>query len=107
MGYYTHFELKWDTEDPQLDMEISHFLDENSETYYGLEPDGSCADAVKWYSYDDDMIEMSRNFPTVLFTLSGEGEEAGDLWKAYYKNSKSQRVDAKIVFPEPDLSYFD
>jgi hypothetical protein len=43
------------------------------------------------------MVIMSL-FPTVLFTLKGEGEESGDMWFKYFKNGKMQVAMARIEF---------
>jgi len=60
-------------------------------------------DQMKWYGYNKDCIELSLEYPNLLFTLEGEGEESGDIWKAWYRNGKFVEAKAKIVFDEPDL----
>jgi len=92
MGYYTRYELT--TSDygkahtcptcgskgvvNHMDL-ISKELDYNP--FY---------DACKWYSWKEDMLKYSKQYPDVLFTLHGEGEETGDIWKAYIQNGKTQ-----------------
>lgn len=56
------------------------------------------SESMKWYEWEDDMRFFSKKFPTVLFTLNGEGEENDDMWKAYFKNGKMQFCKAKIAF---------
>jgi hypothetical protein len=58
------------------------------------------SDGCKWYDHQKDMRSFSRKYPEVLFILSGEGEESGDMWRAYFKNGKMQFVKAKIVFDD-------
>jgi hypothetical protein len=48
------------------------------------------------------MNEISKEYPNVIFELSGEGEESGDVWKNYYMNGKVQKCQARIVFDEFD-----
>ena len=48
------------------------------------------------------MREVSKQHPNVLFELSGEGGENGDLWKAYFKNGKMQMCKAKIIYDDFD-----
>jgi hypothetical protein len=91
--------------DEQLSLEaaLEHVLnDEGFGSGYGplmnfVNGDG---DSCKWYDYKKDMLELSNQFPSVLFTLSGEGEESGDIWKHYFLGGKSQRCNAELVFPD-------
>jgi hypothetical protein len=59
---------------------------------------------VKWYDHRKDMIRVSKDYPDVLFTLSGEGEEPGDVWKEYYLGGRYQEAKGVITFPEFDAS---
>lgn len=43
---------------------------------------------AKWYDSDDDMKQLSKCFPKLLFKLHSVGED-GDTWDHYYKNGKS------------------
>lgn len=55
---------------------------------------------TKWYASDEDMIELSKRFPGVVFQLSGAGEGYGDLWRLFFSNGKQTGGPAKIVYPE-------
>lgn len=57
---------------------------------------------TKWYEHDQDMLRLSRTFPEVLFVLSGEGEEPGDLWKCYYLGGRVQEATARVEYPPSD-----
>ena len=50
------------------------------------------------------MKEFSKLFPIALFSLSGEGEEQGDIWVEYYQNGKMQEAMAKITYEEFDVN---
>ena len=50
------------------------------------------------------MKTFSEKYPLVLFIISGEGEESGDLWKAYIRNGMMQRAQATFAFEECDAS---
>ncbi len=105
MGYYTYHSLEFD----ESETEVVVALEEGADSYsdgVSLMYDAwtGNAERTKWYSHDEDMKTFSKRFPHVLFELSGEGEESGDIWKAYYKDGKVQLCRAKIVFDEYDES---
>jgi len=93
MGYYTHYELEMTPDLP----EVREALDE-SDFAYAFEDD------CKWYEHEAEMIAFSERFPDVLFKLSGEGEEAGDLWRKYFKAGKMQNCPAEITYEPFDES---
>lgn len=65
---------------------------------FELSPD----EHVKWYDHNEEMLELSKQFPDTVFCLHGEGEDTGDLWYCYYKNGKKQYCPAKIVYDDYD-----
>lgn len=48
------------------------------------------------------MRKVSTMFPDELLTISGVGEESGDIWKAYFLNGKAQICQAQIIFEDFD-----
>jgi hypothetical protein len=92
MGYYTQFDI----EDNPTD--VVQAITEASG--YG------CLrhDVVKWYRWKEDVASVSKRFPDKLIKISGEGEEAGDIWKAYFKNGKYQYTKAELRFEDYDES---
>lgn len=126
MGYLTSYNLRWELrkgpnkapncphEIPEgakfcsecgkavgfidLDLAISEFIEDNEDTFYGIEPNGDSRESVKWYDYDKDMRVLSAKFPNYLFTLTGEGEESGDLWRAYYLGGKGYKIEAEVTY---------
>lgn len=90
MGYYTDFDITSNNE------EVQQRIKEVSDYDYFND--------IKWYGYDKDMKQISLEFPDVILTLDGLGEEALDIWKAYYKNGKGFKTRAKTVFEEYDES---
>jgi hypothetical protein len=109
MGYYTRFDGGV-SGPPELLAEFEAAA-ERDETFgqYGLELsewlDGQFfgGDTAKWYGYKDDVTDLSKKFPGLLFWISGEGEESGDIWKAWARNGRFKMVQARIVFDEPDI----
>lgn len=55
-------------------------------------------DDCKWYEHEDVMKAFSAKWPTVLFTLKGEGEESGDMWYKYFLGGKMQVARAVVSF---------
>lgn len=99
MGYYTYYTLKTEPDLSTLP-DVQTAISEHEEMQYAFGPIGDPDDATKWYEWEKDMVEFSRRFPEVLFTLFGEGEESGDFWVAYFRNGKKQLCRGEIVYPE-------
>ena len=86
MGYYTTYDISNNSQ------EVIDRIHEVSEY--------SCLQGVKWYDHERDCLQISKEFPDQVISVEGEGEESGDIWKAYYKNGKSFRADAIITFED-------
>jgi hypothetical protein len=95
MGYETSFKLHT-KEDGEFEETLHEISDYDWFDYY----DGSYQIDAKWYDYDKHMRELSEIYPGELFKLSGEGEESGDIWEAYYKNGKGVVYRPEIMMPE-------
>lgn len=100
MGYYTEFKLAIENED------VESFFDVNSSllhkviiatdtpgfpNYYDFDyVRRACLglQEMKWYHYQEHMIEISKAFPTKTFILQGVGCEDvdDDEWIAVFKN---------------------
>lgn len=100
MGYYTRYKLKVSKEPEGLAERFNKTAD-YGESFYEHLVSGN-EDSVKWYEHDENMRAVSKEYPDILFTLYGEGEESGDIWVKYYKNGKSQVANAQIKFDEFD-----
>ena len=40
----------------------------------------------KWYDYKNHMSILSKEFPSSLFIVEGEGEASGDVWIKIFQN---------------------
>ena len=60
------------------------------------------SDMNKWYDHYDEMIILSKEFPSLYFELDGQGEDHDDLWKEYFHNGEGMHSDAKITFDVPN-----
>lgn len=89
MGYLTYYRLEWDDKNFQIPADFEGLN-------YAFDEEGYSLESVKWYSHEQDMRNLSKVYPDILFTLSGEGEESGDLWEAYFKAGKMQKNMLKL-----------
>jgi len=99
MGYYTAYSLEVIDGDDSL---IPKLREECEDAEWAIDDEGYCEESCKWYSHEEDIRRFSKNNPGVLFKLSGEGEEVGDLWVAYFKDGLMQMCQAEIVYPPFD-----
>lgn len=124
MGYYTRYHLEIQDVDgtPAKKADLKNFLNtinssgeelvelkdvfdfELFEAHSSsiLEPYDTC----RWYNHDSTMITLSSKLPYLVFRLSGEGEESGDLWRKYYHDGKCQYCPAKIEYDDFKIDYF-
>lgn len=103
MGYYTRYNLKID---PPQTLEFVNALGMDSAKisewveYEGaFQPWGG--DETKWYEWEEETRAASAAHPELLFTLDGEGEESGDVWRAYFKDGLMQLWRMPNPNPEP------
>ena len=102
MGYYTYHTFSIEGDDPSGLTEEEHITNiETLADYTGL-----FEEYCKWYDESDDMTKYSLLYPTTIFVISGEGEETGDMWSAYYLNGKRQELRPTIVWPDFDKTKF-
>jgi len=103
MGYYTDYDLSVSFSNDSV---LKRIVDEEliDENFNYTDGDSELCLHSKWYDHKKDMLRISAMFPGVLFTLSGEGEEAGDMWREYYRDGKMQRADVIITIEQFDES---
>lgn len=96
MGYYTDFEFGANRQEIVDKIhEVSGYGEPGESGEYG---------GAKWYDWADHLKEVSLLFPDDLIEISGEGEESGDIWRAYFKNGKSVQIHAELTHPNFDES---
>lgn len=104
MGYMTFHDLTWDVpEDSAQEQAIMDWIEADGikENFEDLYPGGACG-LSKWYDANADMLRLSKAFLSVLFTLSGSGEEETDLWRSYYRGGMVQHAPAQVTYPPFD-----
>jgi hypothetical protein len=75
MGYYTRYTLTVTPEDRTEQIRAAFCVVSG----YSHPFDNEC----KWYDFDEHLVAVSCANPDVLITVDGEGEEQGDVWRAY------------------------
>lgn len=99
MGYYTKYDIK-----------ITGFDDVNQAVKIAKEYDLRDYDISyteltafyegKWYEWESESINITRNYPNILIEIYGEGEESGDIWKARVRDGQCERIKGKIIFDD-------
>lgn len=119
MGYYTNYHLEirskipitsnmmsrinrafcdiwWDTPLERTDWSCIT-SDENFERPDFIE-NNFFDEARKWYNWKEDMIKLSKCFPSIGFILYGEGEGHNDNWMAAFYDGKSEISYTQITY---------
>lgn len=50
-----------------------------------------------WYEYKEEMQKLSKEFEEYVFVLSGQGEEAGDIWICEFYKGEVDKWEPKLV----------
>lgn len=111
MGYYTHYDLQIKPVGINEIQDIVSALQKKDLFNYVFDKDYTYNDCTKtlyfdgweeqkWYEHDEDMEEISKQFPSCVFKLDCNGED-GDRWIVFYQNGKHELCQSKIVYEEP------
>lgn len=98
MGYYTYHKLTTSGVQPDPEKLADDFL---SITKYSLDTIEN--ESVKWYKCTNNMITLSKLYPSTIFEIYGDGEESGDNWRAVFCNGEYKRVEAELVYPDINI----
>ena len=115
MAYNTRYHLNWNQDGPEI-QEVAEAIgqaDPGSGTS-GMDQQGATRhwqsiitgdNRTSWYNHEQNMAEASRNWPSLLFTLDGQGEEDDDIWRKYFRNGLVQEARAVVTYPafNPEL----
>lgn len=96
MGYYTTFYLKMSDKSKDILDKLDEIAGSDVDTEYLVTTGGTLA---HWYDHENDMLELSSEYPDVLFTLYGAGE-SGEHWVCYFKNGKVQSEIGEVTYPQ-------
>lgn len=100
MGYYTTYTLTASDQEALNHIVNKRLEDEEDESFIKFleKYDNAFSGNCKGYEHESELAEASREFPEVLFTLEGHGEERGDSWIKYFKNG--QVNDSILTFSD-------
>lgn len=76
---------------------VDKIRDSYEDASFVLTDRGTPNDSGVWRSWEDDLRVASESNHNILFTLHGEGEDAGDIWNAYFLNGKMQHEKATLT----------
>lgn len=107
MGYYTAYSLEIEDLSQHTFHELDAAVGEMNGDLEGIEWGGkpvwqNSNSPITWYDHEEDMVKLSLKFPELLFTLSGVGDSAEDMWKKYFLGGLIQRAKAEITYAEFD-----
>ena len=112
MGYDTHYSLEIELAPGALpgirsvEIDVPEVIEqlrlECNQAAYALAADGSTQDAARWYDFEADLREFSKQYPQLLFTLHGEGADSSDIWALYVVNGRAHKAKAEIMIPPFD-----
>lgn len=106
MGYITTFELDVTGSSEEELAEFKEAALAGEETPSGVPYTDFLSGysfSSKWYRCEEDVTELSRLFPELLFSIEAAGKEPGDLWRAWARNGEYRRIEPELVWPEIDL----
>lgn len=122
MGHRTCFDLTWRLCDlntgelttlPRIFIEplsarlceLSGYL--KTDNWWGeFTEEGTYIDYVSWCDFNEDLLQLSSEYPNIYFQVTGVGEDSDDRWVAYYVNGKKSGGQAKIVYPSFDFQEY-
>lgn len=112
MGYYTNYKLSVTGFENAEAAEFFEFKLHKLTQYSGWDIDTiptkngyemeATLNEVKWYDWQSNLEEITRQNPHLNIIVDGVGEEPGDIWRARVQNGVTKRVQATISFPELD-----
>jgi hypothetical protein len=104
MGYYTHYHLEFSAPEDTYET-IKEEVGRCITAMVGADP-YEFEDLIemtvewKWYDHEEDMKRIAKMFPTVYFTLEGEGEDRGDYWVKQFHDNEYYESYAEIIEPK-------
>lgn len=107
MGYCTDYSLEVKELGSHTFKELDAAIEEMNSDLESIDWGGehiwqNSSQPITWYDHEEDMGKLSRQFPDIIFALSGIGDSPEDMWKKYFLRGLIQRTRAKIIYDEFD-----
>lgn len=95
MGYYTLYSIHRieGTEEDYTNL-LEDIMYKTGNKYLDMD-NGYFDEEMKWYDWETDCYELSKEYPSLLFMVEGDGEDADDFWRCYFQNGKSVYYEKK------------
>jgi hypothetical protein len=81
---------------------IKHLREINPNFKYAIDEYGVSNEECGWYAMDEDMTDLSKLYPNVIFRMLRIGEE-GEQWAFHFCNGKYIADEGEVVFPAPNI----
>lgn len=116
MGYYTTYSMTvHNVKDKEQFDALCESLDAYGILRYALDSGSMYEDTaefcsyneVKWYEHEEDMKDISKKFPDMVFQLRGYGEDPEDIWEKYFKYGDCEECIAQVIIPKPERIKWD
>jgi hypothetical protein len=100
MGYYTEFEIEIDRDGESVMQALNEDKSGHGRFYH---QEGSnkwtSEDRWKWNDHEEAIKAVSLQFPLSRITVTGYGEDRGDIWRKYFCNGQVEKHRLAIEFP--------
>lgn len=107
MGYYSCFNIEIHAEKEFSIEEVigkllkisdydltDNLVSQEGNSYY------FCVYDVKWYSYEENFVELSKVFPELIFFISRAGEDNTDYTEQVFKNGEVKGKQLTVIYPK-------
>ncbi len=98
MGNYSEFEIHTDPPACNVLINKGYCVTTDGGGFYEYE------DTMKWYDWKKDIMAVSKLHPATVWTVQRNGEQTGDMERAYFKNGKHYSEKLEYVPPAFDES---
>lgn len=95
MGYRTRYKLYEPLEGSWVRMGHDRLLE------IGFEEDSDALweSEVKWYTWQEEVAKISELNPNLPILVTGQGESAEDMWRAFFLNGACVKQAPAFVWP--------